>query len=63
MAEQRGDDAGRRALFADVVREATRLQRAGKREAAVALCWAYDDGANGAEYKELRAEQAADLNR
>ncbi len=62
LAEQRGDDAGKRALFGDVVREATRLQRAGKRDAAEALCWAYEDGARDTEYKELRADLAADLN-
>lgn len=62
MAEQRGDDAGRRALVADVIRAATDLQRRGKRDAAEALVWAHEDGAKDTEYRELRADLAADLN-
>jgi hypothetical protein len=55
LAQQRGDDAGSRALFADVVRESTRLWRAGKRDQAHALAEAWEDGNTTATYREVRA--------
>jgi len=43
-AEAHGDEAASRALFRDVIRAATDLQRRGKREQANALCAAYERG-------------------
>jgi hypothetical protein len=43
-AEARGDEDGARALFRDVVRAATDLQRRGKRQEATALAEAFEHG-------------------
>lgn len=50
-AEAQGDELASRALFRDVVREATRLQRRGQREQAAALCAWFERG-YGREYGE-----------
>jgi hypothetical protein len=43
-AEAHGDELASRALFRDVVREATRLQRRGQGGQAQALCAAFERG-------------------